>query len=38
MRTLPELDKQLRCGRTTAFVITAGACLGAGILIGNFLL
>jgi hypothetical protein len=38
MRTLPELDKQLRCGRTTAFVIMAVACLGTGILIGKFLL
>jgi len=38
MRTLPELDKQLRYGRTTAFVIMAVACLGAGILIGKFLL
>lgn len=38
MRTLPELDKQLRSERTTAFVIAAIACLGAGILIGKFLL
>ncbi len=38
MRTLPELDKQLRSGRMTAFVATAVACLGAGILIGKFLL
>jgi hypothetical protein len=38
MRTLPELDKQLRAGRTTAFVVMAIACLGAGILIGKFLL
>jgi hypothetical protein len=38
MRTLPELNKQLRSGRTTAFLATAVACLGAGILIGKFLL
>jgi hypothetical protein len=38
MRTLPDLDKQLRSGRATAFVVTALACLGAGILIGKFLL
>jgi hypothetical protein len=38
MRTLPELEKQLRFGRMTAFVATAVACLGAGILIGKFLL
>ena len=38
MRTLPELDKQLRAGQATAFIVTAIACLGAGILIGKFLL
>jgi hypothetical protein len=38
MRTLPDLNKQLRSGRTTACVVTAIACLGAGILIGKFLL
>jgi hypothetical protein len=38
MRTLPDLNRQLRSGRTTAFVVTAIACLGAGILIGKFLL
>ena len=38
MRTLPELDTQLRSGRATAFVAIAIACLGAGILIGKFLL
>lgn len=38
MRTLPDLDRQLRSGRTTAFVVTAIACLSAGILIGKFLL
>lgn len=38
MRTLPDLDKQLRSGRATAFVVTSIACLGAGILIGKFLI
>jgi hypothetical protein len=38
MRILPELARQLRSGRTTAFVVTAASCLGAGILIGKFLL
>lgn len=38
MRTLPDLNKQLRAGRATAFVVMAIACLGSGILIGKFLL
>ena len=38
MRRLPHVDQQLRAGRATAFVITAIGCLGAGILIGRFIL
>ena len=38
MRALPELDTQLRSGRATAYLVTAIACLGAGILIGKFML
>ena len=38
MRALPEFGRQLRSGRATAFFLTAIASLGAGILIGKFLL
>ena len=38
MRTLPDFGRQLRHGRLTAFILTAIASLGAGVLIGKFLL
>ncbi len=38
MRALPDFGKQLHFGRMTALLATAVACLGAGVLIGKFLL
>ena len=38
MRALPDFGKQLRLGRITALLTTTVACLGAGVLIGKFLL
>lgn len=38
VRAVPKLRDQLRHGRTTALVLMALSALGAGILIGKFLL
>lgn len=36
IRTVPKLKKDLAGGQTSALILTAVACLGAGILLGRY--